>query len=57
VFRSYLLVGVAVVWVAVTKWWAAAEEELLASPQGFGDGYLAYAGRTGRFLPKLRQPR
>jgi protein-S-isoprenylcysteine O-methyltransferase Ste14 len=48
---------VAVVWVAATKWWAAAEEELLASPQGFGDGYLAYAGRTGRFLPKLRQPR
>ena len=23
----------------------------------FGDGYLAYTERTGRFLPKLRQPR
>jgi len=57
VFRSYLLVGLAVVWVAATRWWAAAEEELLASPQGFGDGYVAYAERTGRFLPKLQQPR
>ena len=57
VFRSYLLVGLAVVWVAATRWWAAAEEELLASPQGFGDGYVAYAERTGRFLPKLQRPR
>lgn len=57
VFRSFLVVGLAVVWVAATKWWVAAEEELLASPQGFGDGYLAYTERTGRFLPKLRQPR
>ena len=57
VFRSYLLMGLAVVWVAATKWWAAAEEKLLASPEGFGDGYLAYTERTGRFLPKLRQPR
>lgn len=57
VFRSYLLMGLAVLWVAAAKWWVAAEEELLASSQGFGDGYLAYAGRTGRFLPRLRQPR
>jgi len=57
VFRSYLLVGLAVMWVAATRWWVAAEEELLASPQGFGDGYLAYFERTGRFLPKLRHPR
>jgi protein-S-isoprenylcysteine O-methyltransferase Ste14 len=55
VFRSYLLMGLAVVWVAATRWWAAAEEELLASPDGFGDGYLAYTERTGWFLPKLRQ--
>ena len=57
VFRSYLLVGFAVVWVVAARWWAAAEEELLASPQGFGDGYLAYADRTGRFLPRLCPPR
>ena len=57
VFRSYLLVGLAVMWVVATAWWAAAEEDLLASPSGFGDDYLAYTERTGRFLPKLRQPR
>ncbi|MFW6090344.1 MAG: methyltransferase family protein [Actinomycetota bacterium] len=55
VFRSYLMVGVAVVWVAATTWWVAAEEDLLASPQGFGDDYRAYTERTGRFLPKLRR--
>jgi protein-S-isoprenylcysteine O-methyltransferase Ste14 len=54
VFRSYLLVGVAVGWVAASMWWVAAEEKLLASPQGFGDDYRAYAKRTGRFLPRLR---
>lgn len=57
VFRSYLLLGFAVMWVAATTWWVAAEEELLASPQGFGDGYRAYTSRTGRFLPRLRQAR
>jgi protein-S-isoprenylcysteine O-methyltransferase Ste14 len=54
VFRSYLLAGVAVVWVAATMWWVAAEERLLASAQGFGDDYRAYTKRTGRFLPRLR---
>lgn len=57
VFRTYLLLGSAVVWVAATKWWVAAEEKLLVSQQGFGDRYLAYTERTGRFLPKLRHPR
>lgn len=54
VFRSYLLMGVAVVWVAATMWWVAAEEKLLASNQGFGDHYRAYSKRTGRFLPRLK---
>jgi protein-S-isoprenylcysteine O-methyltransferase Ste14 len=54
VFRSYLLVGVAVGWVAASMWWVAAEEKLLASPQGFGDDYRDYTKRTGRFLPRLR---
>jgi protein-S-isoprenylcysteine O-methyltransferase Ste14 len=29
------------------------EEELLSSPEGFGSEYVAYRGRTGRFLPPL----
>jgi protein-S-isoprenylcysteine O-methyltransferase Ste14 len=52
-FRSYLLVAVAVTWVTATHWWAAAEEGLLTSPEGFGDAYRRYADRTGRFLPRL----
>ena len=57
VFRSYLLVGVAVAWVAATIWWVAAEEKLLGSAQGLGDDYRAYARRTGRFVPRLRHAR
>lgn len=53
VFRSYLVLGLAVVWVVAATWWVTAEEKLLASSQGFGDGYRAYAKRTGRFLPRL----
>jgi protein-S-isoprenylcysteine O-methyltransferase Ste14 len=37
-------------------WWAA-EETLLASPEGLGDAYRAYSERTTRFLPELRQAR
>jgi protein-S-isoprenylcysteine O-methyltransferase Ste14 len=55
IFRSYLLVAVAVVWVAATRSWVAAEEELLTSSEGFGDAYRSYAERTGRFLPRLRR--
>jgi protein-S-isoprenylcysteine O-methyltransferase Ste14 len=57
VFRSYLLVGMAAANVAAGLWWAAAEERLLASPQGLGDAYRTYASRTGRFLPRLRRTR
>ena len=57
VFHSYLLAGVAVVWVVAAAWWVAAEEDLLASPEGLGDAYRRYAERTGRFLPRLRQSR
>jgi protein-S-isoprenylcysteine O-methyltransferase Ste14 len=53
IFRSYLLVAVAVTWVTATRWWAAAEEGLLTSREGFGDAYRRYADRTGRFLPRL----
>ena len=57
VFRSYLLVGIAAMWVAASMWWVAAEEKLLASTEGFGDDYRAYTMRTGRFLPRLRHAR
>lgn len=55
IFRSYLLVAVTITWLMATRWWVAAEEELLASPEGFGDAYRRYADRTGRFLPKPRR--
>jgi protein-S-isoprenylcysteine O-methyltransferase Ste14 len=55
VFRSYVLAGVAVVSVMATVWWVAAEEQLLASPEGLGDAYRTYTERTGRFLPRLRR--
>lgn len=55
IFRSYLLVAVAVVWVVASWWWVAAEEELLTSSERLGDAYRRYADRTGRFLPRLRR--
>lgn len=54
VFRSYLLAGVAAVWLAASLWWAAAEEALLSSPDGLGEAYRSYSQRTGRFIPRLR---
>jgi protein-S-isoprenylcysteine O-methyltransferase Ste14 len=33
---------------------ARLEENLLSSQEGFGDKYLSYMSRTGRFFPKLR---
>jgi protein-S-isoprenylcysteine O-methyltransferase Ste14 len=57
VFRSYLLAGVAAVWLAAALWWAREEEALLSSPEGFADAYRTYSERTGRFLPRLRRVR
>lgn len=56
IFRSYLLLAVAVGWATAAWWWAKAEEELLASADGFGAAYRAYAASTGRFLPRWRRP-
>lgn len=53
VFRSYVLLGLSVMLVVTGRWWANAEERLLASRDGFGDVYRAYAARTGRFFPRL----
>lgn len=55
VFRSYVLLGLSVVLVVTGRWWANAEERLLASTEGFGDIYRTYAARTGRFFPRLRR--
>jgi protein-S-isoprenylcysteine O-methyltransferase Ste14 len=57
VFRSYLLAGVAAVWLVTALWWARAEEALLSSPEGLGDAYRIYSERTGRFLPRPRKVR
>lgn len=57
VFRSYLLLGLAVLSIGTHSWWAAAEEKLLSSPDGLGDVYRTYASRTGRFLPRITQDR
>jgi protein-S-isoprenylcysteine O-methyltransferase Ste14 len=56
VFRSYVLLGLSVMLMVTGRWWANAEERLLASIEGFGDVYRTYATRTGRFFPRLRRP-
>jgi protein-S-isoprenylcysteine O-methyltransferase Ste14 len=56
VFRSYVLLGVSAMLIVTGRWWANAEETVLASTEGFGDDYRAYAARTGRFFPRLRRP-
>ena len=56
VFRSYVLLGLSVMLMVTGRWWANAEERLLASTEGFGDVYRTYAARTGRFFPRLRRP-
>ena len=56
VFRSYVLLGLSVMLMVTGRWWANAEERLLASAEGFGDVYRTYAARTGRFFPRLRRP-
>ncbi|MBA2632497.1 MAG: isoprenylcysteine carboxylmethyltransferase family protein [Chloroflexi bacterium] len=55
VFRSYVMLGLSVMLVVTERWWASAEERLLASTEGFGDSYRTYAARTGRFFPRLRR--
>ena len=55
VFASWLLAAVAALSIALHLWWAAAEEQLLASDSQLGDEYRMYASSTGRFLP--RSPR
>jgi protein-S-isoprenylcysteine O-methyltransferase Ste14 len=51
-----VLLGLSVMLMVTGRWWANAEERLLASAEGFGDVYRTYAARTGRFFPRLRRP-
>jgi protein-S-isoprenylcysteine O-methyltransferase Ste14 len=53
-FLSRLALGLGVLIASNAFLWASLEERLLASPAGFGTAYEEYAGRTGRFLPRLR---
>jgi len=43
--------------VAIAYKRAVLEEELLSSPDGFGESYKQYMQGTGRFLPKLTRRR
>ena len=52
-FRSSVLLGLSVLLIITGRWWANAEERLLASGEGFGDVYRSYAARTGRFVPRI----
>lgn len=53
-FRSYVVLGLSAILMLAGRWWASAEERLLASSEGFNDAYRTYAARTGRFFPRLR---
>ena len=53
VFRSSVMLGLSVMLMVSGRWWASAEETLLASSEGFGDVYRSYAARTGRSFPRL----
>ncbi|MFQ5552258.1 MAG: methyltransferase family protein [Thermoplasmata archaeon] len=53
IFLSYLLVVMALLTIVFAHFQARGEEQLLASPEGFGEAYRAYMEETGRFLPRL----
>jgi len=53
-FLSPVLAGVVLVLVGLALYRARLEEQLLSSPEGFGQLYLGYVARTGRFLPRIR---
>lgn len=54
-FLSYLLFVFTLLTLVIANHLARSEERLLSSAQGFGEGYVAYMARTGRFLPKVRR--
>ncbi|MFQ5962268.1 MAG: methyltransferase family protein [Candidatus Methylomirabilales bacterium] len=53
-FLSTVLLVLALLTILFAYVQARGEEQLLASPEGFGEAYRAYMRTTGRFLPRLR---
>jgi protein-S-isoprenylcysteine O-methyltransferase Ste14 len=54
VYLSPILALVALVLIGLAVYRAHLEEDLLGSPEGFGEAYSEYVTRTGRFLPRTR---
>ena len=53
-FLSYVLLGVSLLTIVLARSLARHEEQLLASPEGFGEAYRGYMTETGRFLPRFK---
>jgi len=53
-YLSPILAGLFVLLAGVAVYRAGLEEDLLSSPEAFGEEYREYVARTGRFLPRLR---
>ncbi len=57
IFLSIPALVVALLIILMASYRARTEEELLSSPEAFGDEYARYMALTGRFLPRLRSRR
>ncbi|MGA7476919.1 MAG: isoprenylcysteine carboxylmethyltransferase family protein [Thermoplasmata archaeon] len=53
-YLSIPLALITTVLVGMAVYRAHLEEDLLGSPEAFGEAYAAYVSRTGRFLPRIR---
>lgn len=53
-FLNLVLIVDAVLVLSIAVARASREEDLLSSPEGFGNRYREYMARTGRFLPRWR---
>jgi protein-S-isoprenylcysteine O-methyltransferase Ste14 len=56
-FLNVILIASFLARFAIAEIRARREEELLSSPEGFGERYREYMSRTGRFLPAFRRQR
>lgn len=54
-FLSPSLMVLVVVIAGLAAYRGRLEDEFLCSPQAFGEKYAAYAGQTGRLLPRFRR--
>ncbi len=53
-FLSLPLAVIMIAIVVMARYRARKEEELLSSPQAFGNEYLDYSSRTGSLIPRLK---